>query len=212
MPLYNFQLSLIINHAHPKLLIMKTKTLLLLFAIALYGCDSNLTNADLNKNGASHQVLMMKVDYTTNTFQGGTEFKFTGKSDNFTIETEYTEPSDFGSVKLEYKELNETLFFGTIHWMGLGKMTFPKSINPANMFKATAAANYVSPVNGFEDIFNPDERELDYEKPWMEIQYYLKVREYLTANPNQKVKMFLYTPSVGSGNPKDWSWIIYLNM
>lgn len=192
-----------------KLMIMKTKALLLLFAIAFYGCDSNLINEDLDKNEVN-QVLMMKVDYTTNTFEGGTEFKFADKSDNFTIEVEYKEPSDFGSVKLMYKELNETLFFGTIHWMGLGEMTFPKKINPAEMFGATLAANYVSPVNGFENIFNPSELKLDYERPWMAVQYLVKVREYLSANPNQKVKMFLYIPSVGAGNPKDWSWIIYL--
>lgn len=190
--------------------VMKTKTLLLLFTLALFGCDSNLMTSDLDKNEVS-QVLMLKVDYTSNTFKGGTEFKFTGKSDNITIETEYKEPSDFGSVKLVYKELDEMLFFGTIHWMGLGEMTFPKKINPAEMFGATLTADYVSPVNGFEDIFNPNNMELDYREPWMAVQYYTKVREYLSANTNQKVKMFLYRPSVGIGNPKDWSWIIYLN-
>ena len=188
---------------------MKTKILLLLFVFALYGCDSNLKDADLDNEVS--QVLMMKVDYTSNTVEGGTEFKFTGKSDNVTIETEYKEPSDFGSVKLVYKELNEVLFFGTIHWMGLGEMSFPKKIDPKSMFEANLTLDYVSPVNGFEDIFNPQDMKLDYKQPWMAVQFYVKVREYLSANPNQKVKMFLYTPSVGTGNPEDWSWIIYLH-
>jgi len=44
----------------------------------------------------------------------------------------------------------------------------------------------------------------------MSVQSLVKVREYLSKNPKTPVKLFLYTPSVGAGNPEDWDWIIFL--
>lgn len=189
---------------------MKTK-ILFLFIIAigiLFGCSSEHIDIDIETD-APNQILMMKVDYTTNTFEGGTILGFSKTTDSFTIINEYDEPSDFGSVKLMYKELNQKLFEGTIVWMGLGKMTFPEKLEPANSFKHAITYDLRYP-SGYEDVFNPDNRELDYKRAWLSVQGYEKAREFLAANPTQKAKMFLYTPSVGAGNPKDWYWIIYL--
>lgn len=185
-------------------LFMKTKLLFLFLMGILLGCTSENIVTD-----APTQVLMLKVDYTTNTFEGGTILGFSRQTENFTITNEYVSPGDFGSVKLTYKELNQTLFEGTIHWMGLGEMTFPKKLEPASSFEYVITEDIRYP-SGFEDVFNPDNRELDYKIPWYSVQGLVKVREFLADNPDQKVKMFLYTPSVGEGDPKDWYWVIYL--
>lgn len=153
---------------------------------------------------------MLKVDYTTHAFEGGTEFNFSKQVDNFTIVNDYVEPGYFGSVKLIYKELDEILFFGTIHSMELGEMLFPKSLQPAKDFDAVLTDDYVFPESGFENVFNPYNMEYEYQRAWSAVQSLVKVREYLRANPNQKIKVFLYTPNVGVGNPLDWDWIIYL--
>jgi hypothetical protein len=185
------------------------KLILYLFLTGLFfGCNSENMDIDIEAN-APNQILMLKVDYTTSAFEGGTIIGFPKKTDNFTIGNEYVEPSDFGSVKLIYKELNQTLFEGTIHWMGLGKMRFPEKLEPAGFFEFVLTEDILYP-NGFENVFNPDNRELDYEKVWLSVQGLVKVREFLAANPNQKAKLFLYTPSVGTGDPTDWDWIIYL--
>lgn len=112
---------------------MKAKILFVSLLSILLACNS----ADMNSNfetglesNAPNQVLLLRVDYTTNTFEGGTILGFDKKTEDFTIENEYVVPSDFGSVKLIYKELWQPLFEGTIHWMGRGKMTFPKNSNP----------------------------------------------------------------------------------
>lgn len=185
---------------------MKVKLLILLFISLLLGCDSEHIPVD-KKDG---QVLMLKVDYLSNTFEGGIEYHFSEQSDNFTIETDYKSPGDFGYVKLRYKELNEPLFEGTIHWMGLGEIKYPEKLEPADKFKRVSRKDLVLPVNGFEDIFNPQNLDLDYDDVWYTAQQLVRVREYLGANPLQKVKLFLYTPSVGVGNPEDWDWIIFL--
>ncbi|SUV33194.1 hypothetical protein [Bacteroides pyogenes] len=191
---------------------MKAKILFVSLLSILFACNS----ADMNSNfetglesNAPNQVLLLRVDYTTNTFEGGTILGFDKKTEDFTIENEYVVPSDFGSVKLIYKELWQPLFEGTIHWMGRGKMTFPKKLQPASAFKHISTYDLRYPI-GFENVFNPDNRELDYDKPWISVQGLAKTREFLTANPTQKAKLFLYTPSVGAGDPKDWYWLIYL--
>ena len=189
---------------------MKTKIILLSFLSILFSCNSSDMNmgADMESN-APNQVLMLKVDYTTNAFEGGTIIGFSRQADNFTIASEYVEPGDFGSVKLTYKELNQPLFAGTIVWMGSGKMTFPEKLKPANSFEHVRTDDLRYP-NGFEVVFNPDGKELDYDKAWLSVQGLVKVREFLAADSSQKAKVFLYTPSVGAGDPKDWYWVIYL--
>ncbi|MDR1499174.1 MAG: hypothetical protein LBS34_02715 [Rickettsiales bacterium] len=185
---------------------MKTKYLILSFFTLLLGCDSK---NDFNDKTMG-QVLLLKIDYLTNTFVGGIEFQFPQRSDDFTIEPEYMPPGDFGYVKLKYKELDKILFDGAIHWMGRGEMKYPQKLLPANKFKIVSTEDFVYPVNGFEDIFNPQEIDLEYDNVWLTAQTLVKAREYLEANPSQKVKLFLYTPSVGAGNPADWDWIIFL--
>ncbi len=181
---------------------MKTKILILLLISLLFSCNKE-------EIGSNH-VLMLKVDYVTNSFEGGTEFNFPKQADNFTIINEYVEPGDFGSIKLIYKELNETLFNGTIHWMGLGKMTYPESLMASYNFKIVDTKDIRYPVNGFENAFNPSNQKYEYVDIWLSVQNLEKVREYLKANPTEKVKLFLYTPSVGEGDPSNWYWLIYL--
>lgn len=176
----------------------------------LIGCNPDELNMDKE---SVNQVLMLQVDYTTLEFEGGTEFHFEKPTDEFTIIHEYIPPADFGEVKLFYKELNELLFAGTIHWMGTGKMNFPEKLVPADKFNKVITEDLVIPSNGFENIFNPDNHDLTYEyyyEIWLRVQNLTKAREYLRVNPLQKVKVFLYTPSVGVGNPLDWNWIVYL--
>jgi len=166
------------------------------------GCDHDVI--------ISQKVLMLTVDYTTNTFKGGKELEFSEKTDTFTVSYEYAQPGDFGYIKLFYKEINELLFFGTIHWMGCGKMEFPENLLDANQFQTVTILDYVVPKNGFEDIFPQLNTKFDYGLIWGSVQMLVKAREYLRSNPEQVVKMFLYTPSVGAGNPEDWYWLIFL--
>jgi hypothetical protein len=181
--------------------------------IALLTLFLSCSKVDLKKiqeSQTENKVLMLKVDYTTNKFEGGKEFTFKNSSQSFTIDTEYRAPGDFGSIKLVYRELDEPLFDGSIIWMGLGKMTFPSDLKPASAVNSVLTADVIYPANGFENVFNLHNETYDYSIVWMPIQHLVKVREYLKSNPNQKVKIFLYTPSVGVGNPADWDWIIYM--
>ncbi|MDD2576265.1 MAG: hypothetical protein PHG98_04670 [Bacteroidales bacterium] len=156
------------------------------------------------------KILMLKVDYLTNHFEGGKELLFSQTSENFTIRTEYTPPGDFGNIKLIYEELNELIFDGDIIWMGLGHINYPQNILPASDFDHVLTCDYYIPRGGFENVFNPQNTDYDYSSIWSSVQGLVKVRDYLRSNPDASVKLFLYTPSVGVGNPEDWDWIIFL--
>lgn len=190
---------------------MKAKLFLFILLSILLGCSSDELNSNVDLDAdAPNQVLLLKVDYTSNTFEGGAILSFKEQTESFTIENEYTPPGDFGSIKLFYKELNKQVFFGTIHWMGLGEAQYPEKWELPNKFSATSSEDFVQPHNGFVNVFDPQDQKPDHSKAWLSVQYLVKVREYLTANPNQTVQLFLYTPSVGVGNPEDWYWVFFL--
>lgn len=190
---------------------MISKYILIFIAIMLLGCDSNENLSDELGRDSVGQVLLLQVDYTTNEFEGGKELRILKKSKELIIIHEYIEPNDFGSIKLLY--INEPLFEGTIHWMGTGKMTYPEKLKPANEFGASITEDYIHPGKGFHPIIVPDIynfEEEDYLKVWIKVQLLNKTREYIKANPNQKVNIFLYTPSVGAGDSQTWKWLIFI--
>jgi hypothetical protein len=155
------------------------------------------------------KVLMLTVDYMTNTFMGGKEFVFSNNSDTFTITHEYREGLVFGYFKLFYKEIDEQLFYGTVIRMGTGQMIFPKDLLVPNQFQTKNTNDTILPQNGFETVFNYY-GHTKYVDVWNVVQHLVKVREYLQSNSNQKVKISLYTPDIGGVNYNIAYWIIYL--
>lgn len=177
--------------------------ILLIIILSFFSCK-NIEDSGLSK------VLVLKVDYLTNQFEGGTELTFTKSSPNFNIQPVYISPGDFGNISMIYQDINELLFDGSIVWMGKGYIKYPRNFIPANRFEIVLTSDYVIPKNGFENVFNPNNTNYDYSPIWSSVQSLVKVREYLRSNPNSTAKLFLYTPSVGAGNPEDWDWIIFL--
>jgi hypothetical protein len=189
---------------------MKTKILsFTAIILTLISCSNDNEEANTPTTNPN-KVLVLKVDYNTNQFEGGKELSFPNTTSNMTLTNQYVAPSDFGSVKIIYQELNETLFDGTIVWSGLGQMNYPQNLLNANQFDTVMTTDYVAPSAGFVNIFNPDNTTYSYNEVWTSVQSLVKVRQYLYSNPNASVKLFLYTPSVGIGNPAEWDWIIFM--
>lgn len=189
---------------------MKTKLfLLILCLISLWRCSSNDSNIDESDN--PKKILLLLVDYTTNIFEGGAEIVLEKQSDSFTIQSVYKEPSDFGNIKLFYKELNQLLFDGDIIWMGKGEISFPSPLLMATDFERTLTTDFIAPREGFESIIINANFDLpDYSMAWASAQSVVLARNYLHSNPDQKVKTFFYQPSVGDGDPLYWKWIFIL--
>ncbi|MDI9312307.1 MAG: hypothetical protein QM535_19010 [Limnohabitans sp.] len=192
---------------------MKTKILALTaFIYTLISCTKNEENPKPSTTPLrnSNNVLVLKVDYSTNEFEGGKELTFATTSSSMTLTNQYVAPADFGSIKLKYQELNETVFDGTIIWMGLGQISYPQNLLSANQFDRVTTTDAVAPGAGFENVFNPNNTAYNYNSIWNSVQSLTKVRQYLNSNPNATVKIFLYTPNVGIGNPTEWDWFIFM--
>ncbi|MES2488027.1 MAG: hypothetical protein V4581_19020 [Bacteroidota bacterium] len=198
------------------------KTMLLFGLCAIFASCSDDDNSDpvnvilpvLDAN----KVLALKVDLLTNTFEGGKVLEFEGPTDTFTISADYNVPGDFGDITLKYNEVDANLFEGTIHWMGLGEITYP-SFELPNAFAAIDNETAMPAANGFEfvsygsEFGSPSpyyEENADLAAIWDAVDNLQLVKDYRITNPNAKVQLFLYTPSVGVGNPAEWDWIIFL--
>jgi hypothetical protein len=189
---------------------MKTKILTFVAIITTLISCSNNNDETTNQITSPNNVLVLKVDYNTNQFEGGKELSFTTTTSNMTVTNQYVSAGDFGSIILKYQELNETLFDGTIVWNGLGQINYPQNLLNANQFDSVMTADFVTPIAGFENVFNPNGSTYDYNTIWTSVQSLVKVRQYLNSNPNATVKIFLYTPSIGVGNPAEWDWFIFI--
>ncbi|MGK4569052.1 hypothetical protein [Flavobacterium sp. 3HN19-14] len=188
---------------------MKIKLLTLFGILLLVSCVGENDAPDALPIETNNKVLLLKVDYLTNEFEGGKELAFADSTATFTLSTNYVAPSDFGSIKIKYDELDTEIFNGSIVWNGLGTISNPDDMQPASAFTFTDTDDFFT-CAGFDNIFNPNNEEFDYQPVWSSVQGLVKVRQYLTANPGAGIKLFLYTPSVGIGNPAEWDWIIIL--
>lgn len=191
---------------------MKNFILSLGVVALLASCSSDDSNS-LQETPAANKVVMLKVDLETNAFEGGKEFTFP-EADTFTISTIYNDPGDFGDITLKYEEVDETIFAGDIIWMGLGEMTYPEALNATGDFPSIETSVPMPAQEDFELViyseysYYPD--AIDYQAIWDAIDDLQVVEEYRDSNPDAKINLFLYTPSVGAGNPAEWDWYVIL--
>lgn len=192
---------------------MKQSVLLFtLLSFLFTSCEDESTNSAAEL-GSSDKVLLLQVDYMTNAFMAGKEFNFPTFSD-ITISSTYQPPGDFGGIQLFYSEINEMLFDGSIVWMGTGQISYP-ILEPTSSFETSSNLVEVPYVSLFEVImydefaYYPD--EIEYSSIWHSISNLSLVNEYRASNPDGEVNLLLYTPSVGIGDPYEWSWIVIIN-
>jgi len=189
---------------------MKKGLLFVLLISVFFSCNKN----DEKENGeATNNVVLLKVDFLTNAFEGGKELIFS-LSSSFTISSSYQAPGDFGDVQLFFDEVGEKLFDGTIVWMGLGERSYPDAIQLPNSFSVLTDSLPIPDTSIFENVmycdhaYYPD--SIEHTKIWNAINKLEIVSNYRYSNPNGKINLFLYTPSVGIGDPMDWDWYIFL--
>jgi hypothetical protein len=187
---------------------MKNIFLLSIAAIFCASCTSSSTTEERVSNPVQNKILMLKVDYTTNVFEGGKELIVEPYSSSFETNNDYKSPSDFGYIKVFYTPTNTKIFDGTIHWAGEGAMSYPTNFAPANSFVVlnTFAAIPMPVIENILGTTNPP--NINYDSVVNQLLYLEKVNDYRASNPTAKVKIFLYTPGVGVGNPATWKWIV----
>lgn len=195
---------------------MKKTILPFVFAAMLFiSCSEDDASPVQNTEPAiENKVLMLKVDLLTHQFEGGKELVFP-EAETFTITTDYVSPGDFGSIKLNYEEVNQPIFDGTIIWMGLGVRSYPEILDAPETFSTIEEAVEMPDMSQFRLVTyiedgGFEEPWADHDLIWAAIDNLQQVQAYRQSNPNAKVHLFLYTPSVGVGDPADWDWYVIL--
>ncbi|MBY8963415.1 hypothetical protein KJK34_11685 [Flavobacterium sp. D11R37] len=192
---------------------MKNLLLMAGMALLLVSCSEDSESPLNNDTPSDNKVLLLKVDFETNVFEGGKELTFED-AEGFTITSDYNSPGDFGDITLMYEEANDTIFAGDIVWAGLGQMTYPESLADDSAFASLPDALPMPSLQHFE-IVEYDEyayypEVIDHEALWAAVDNLQVVKEYRESNPDANIRLFLYTPSVGVGNPAEWDWFIIL--
>ncbi|RZJ61037.1 MAG: hypothetical protein EOO45_23730 [Flavobacterium sp.] len=192
---------------------MKKKFLLFGLIATMISCSDD----DAKKSGtidpAANNVLLLKVDYQTNAFEGGKELTFED-AQNFTIEPVYNSPGDFGDITLNYGELDENIFAGTIVWNGMGQRTYPASLDAVNTFGVADSALPMPALSQFKKVEYGQNgaypENINYTAIWAAISDLQKVIAYRAGNPDAEISLFLYTPSVGVVDEAAADWYVIL--
>lgn len=196
--------------------------LYLLFILTLtISCRKDVGTAPINEKvdlvpstiPIANKVLILKIDYLTYSFEGGYELPFYDTT-TFNISSTYNPPGDFGDIQLYYEEFNALLFDGTIIWMGTGAQSYPAITQPAIEFEVNNQYIQMPTYSTFEAVkysnYQTTIADSEYDQIWSAVANLKLVENYRNSNPTGTIFTFLYTPSVGMGNPAEWDWYIFL--
>jgi len=193
---------------------------LLLFAIGallLGSCKKN-TDSGVPSSPYGAKMILLKVDYQTGKFEGGKIFTYPKGSyvaDSIPVKEIAKPAGDFGNITLKYVPTSDTVFFGTVIWMGKGQMMPPKTLDDPNTFVLVQTSVLTPDTNKVK--YYGAARQLPYSPGqsfvsiWNAVAGLQVTAEAIGVN-HAKVGLFLYTPSVGIGDPADWDyyWLLYI--
>jgi hypothetical protein len=188
------------------------KLLPILLLSVLTACTKQKTDVAEPARGT---LVLLKVDYLTGQFEGGRAFQFTPSStapQSIPVLVDYVLPGDFGSVTLRYQPTGDTILDGTIHWMGKGALRYPQISSPSS-FPASGTTIPAPDSTGIQGIYvdphPPHFNDSMIAVAWSGVAGLSITKQYVQAGAVKG--LFLYTPSVGIGNPTDWDyfWLLY---
>ena len=173
----------------------------------------DFTESDLRPTDLQKHILISKVDYLTFRYKGFYALNVTDKlntGNEIPFVADYRSPGDFGYIKLYYRNTNNLLMDGTIIWSGCGELNFPES------FRAGQRLSNVLPYPGQSRIAFINEEghyttvsdDTELQRIWHTLSRQKEFRHYF-GRTSKKIAVYLYTPSVGVGNPADAYYLVF---
>jgi hypothetical protein len=190
------------------------RNVIILLALIIVGCHDPGPNSNppAPNEGLKTEVLILELDYQTMSFLGGVEMEVDRPSkavDSLPILVNYISSGDFGNITLYYSNEDNAIFDGSIVWNGTGEMTLPEDIEAPENFSLLPETLNFPDESRFQFIHYKPE-DLDLETLWSGMADLQITWQYLNEGSN--IGIFLYTPSVGVGDPNDWRWFIFMSM
>ena len=189
------------------------KKIAALFLLIIFASCSNDAD-DVIRQNPNRNLTILKVDFLTNTFEGGNIYTFNNvpMTNSLPLEETYVIPGDFGNYTLKYTPTNDVIFNGPISWLG-GWYDLPLEYTVADFSTTT-----LNPTVNLNDIeyFLPTADILayegytnfDYTSVWDAVKN-LQVTNDCLDN-NGKIGFVLYTPGLGLFQPENAYWLVIL--
>lgn len=204
---------------------MKRKdTLIIGFFIAIFGFNTNVFSQFQSSENEfikedTMNLAILVLDYETYEFIEGniSYYPLCGTCDynRLPFDVDFQSPMDEGHIVYNYSYNNDSLFYGTIWWMGQGEIYRPEQFTLADSFE-TSDSNIPLPENTeyFDYIFIPweyltwGEYVQKADSAWLSIDSLQIVNEF--SEYTFRVGLYAYTPFVGIFNPEEAYWIVFL--
>ena len=179
----------------------------------------NLTEEYLEKD-----ILIAKVDYMTFEYGGFYSMNVTNKQNEgneIPFLADYMSPGDFGYIKLYYRDQSNLLMDGSIIWAGCGELNFPETFVKGNSsntyvpeYTMKRGLSFPSDRISYIDadgsyVQDVDESDNDLGYIWQTLSAQDEFMSYYEQT-SKKVAVYLYTPSVGVGNPYDAYYMVFV--
>ncbi|MBR3947027.1 MAG: hypothetical protein IKJ56_08000 [Bacteroidales bacterium] len=179
----------------------------------------NLTEEYLGKD-----ILIAKVDYMTFEYGGFYSMNVTNKQNEgneIPFLADYMSPSDFGYIKLYYRDQSNLLMDGSIIWAGCGELNFPETFVKGNSsntyvpeYTMKRGLSFPSDRISYIDadgsyVQDVDESDNDLGYIWQTLSDCEEFMSYYEQT-SKKVAVYLYQPSVGMGDPYDWYYMVFV--
>ncbi|MFH1853321.1 MAG: T9SS type A sorting domain-containing protein [Candidatus Neomarinimicrobiota bacterium] len=155
-------------------------------------------------------LTILVVDYETYEFEGGYYSTHppcpTCVPDLLPFDVISTPAADYGDVAFVYSVTGDSLFWGTIIWMGCGEILYPDTIIPTSEFPESI--DVIAPPTNIEYYSLDFEITAAADSAWRQVQNLDIVRMY--SQKSYQVGILFYTPTVGAFDPGPAKWIIFL--
>lgn len=173
----------------------------------------DFTESDLRPTDLQKHILISKVDYLTFRYKGFYALNVTDKlntGNEIPFLANYQSPGDFGYIKLFYRNTNNLLMDGTIIWSGCGSLSFPTSFRAGQRlsnglpYPGQSRIAFINEEGHYTTV--SDDTEL--QRIWHTLSRQKEFRHYF-GHTSKKIAVYLYTPSVGVGNPADAYYLVF---
>ena len=160
----------------------------------------------------TNKIMIFKVSYLNYIFKGAKEIILSNSVQTFdSLPFRITRQGlDFGNITLFHKSTNDSIFDGSIIWMGSGKIKFPAKFDTSAAFVKLNYYMMIPDSTRFQFVYYVySPTSIDFDKLWSALNNLEIVKQYLVFN--KKIAIYLYTPSLGIGNPYEWNRIVFMS-
>lgn len=185
-----------------------TRSLVFLFmSLGLFSCGSDDSGEE-----ETSDLILYKIDYTTQAFEGGISFSPRRIASGFNtqipleIDKEPATMDTDGSVVLIYEPTLDQVFQGALSLEGEANIFFPSFIEPGDFLELNTPVAFPSGTQ--VQSIDGDHSQAPIADIWSAISR-LGLTEFLLNNDTQ-IGLFLYQPSEDPGFSENWDWILML--